>query len=123
MTVKFETLKEWFLKLDSTYNINTRFQTGTGYYNKDKHYLDLEITRYRSIKTDKRNSLYLRYWEGSDELSITYNEDLYDNDRDTYESFINDDDVLNLNGITTYENFINKINKFCQDSHDRWTQH
>ena len=118
MTIKFETLKEWFLKLNSTYERQSQFEIGKY---KDRQYLNLEIKRYDVVDTDKRNSVYLRYWENSNDLNITYNEDSYDSERDSYENLINDDDCLNIIGITTYNGFVNKINSFCKESHDRWT--
>lgn len=120
MNNQFETVKEWFVKIQSIAN-RSILEIDFSKYN-GKKYLNLRIESIKEIRPVQGdyNELYLAYRENNDTVGITYNEIGYDRYHDNKDYIINEDDRLrivdnNNNNLITYNEFVNRIKDYCKE--------
>jgi hypothetical protein len=119
MNNHFETVKEWFVKIQSIANRSDALENSFSKYS-GKKYLNLRIESIKEIHPVQGgyNELYLAYSENNDTVGITYNEIIYDRYHDNNEYIINEDDrlcIMNNNNLISYNEFVNRIKDYCKE--------
>jgi len=119
VNIKFETIKDWFVKIKSIANRSSELECSVSTYSGNQ-YLSLRIESIKEIKPvhGGYNELYLNYRENDNHISITYNEIAYDRYHDSKDYVINEDDTMNItNGdnVISYAEFVKRINDYCKE--------